>query len=245
MVNILVADDDTLYRKLLEASLRSWNYEVRVAGDGDEAWEVISNTPVPLLTILDWSMPGQDGLELCYRVRALPPSRLVYVILLTGHSAREDVIRGLKAGAHDYITKPCDHEELYARIQVGARMLRLQQNLAERVRELEAALHSVTQLQGLLPMCSYCKSIRNDQNYWEKVEHYIAAHSELEFSHGICPSCYEKVVEPQLEAARRRQESGARNQGSGVWSQGAGGRGQESAVKISQSGICPPSRSDS
>jgi CheY-like chemotaxis protein len=158
-------------------------------------------------------MPGQDGLELCRRVRALPASRLIYVILLTARSTREDVIRGLKAGADDYITKPCDHDELYARLQVGARMLRLQQNLADRVRELEAALSNLNQLQGLLPMCCYCKCIRNDENYWEQVEHYIAAHSELEFSHGICPSCYVKVVEPQLQAARRLQASVVRSPG--------------------------------
>jgi DNA-binding response OmpR family regulator len=204
-VNILVADDDPLYRKLLETSLRAWDYEVRLASDGDQAWEVISDTRSPLLAILDWSMPGADGLELCRRVRAQPANRSVFVILLTAHTSREDRIRGLKAGADDYIVKPCDHDELYARIQVGVRMLRLQQNLADRVRELEKALASVTQLQGLLPMCCYCKCIRNDENYWEQVEHYIASHSELQFSHGICPSCYTKVVEPQLLAARRAQ----------------------------------------
>jgi DNA-binding response OmpR family regulator len=203
-VNVLVADDDPLYRILLESSLRSWKHDVRLAVDGDEAWEILAGTTTALLAILDWSMPGQDGLELCRRVRALPPRRLVYVILLTGRSAREDVLRGLEAGADDYITKPCDHDELYARIQVGMRMLRLQQNLADRVLELEQALVDVNRLQGLLPMCCYCKCIRNDQNYWEQVEHYIAAHSELEFSHGICPSCYAKVVEPQLQAMRRR-----------------------------------------
>jgi CheY-like chemotaxis protein len=213
-VNILVADDDPLYRKVLEASVRSWNYEVRLVADGVAAWEVIEHAPPGLIAILDWSMPGLDGLELCQRIRLLPPGRLIYVMLLTARSAREDIICGLRAGADDYITKPCDHEALYARIQVASRMLRLQQSLADRVRELEAALARVNALHGLLPMCCYCKSIRNDQNYWEKVEHYIAAHSELEFSHGICPSCYAKMVEPQLERARhlRSSESGVRSQ---------------------------------
>jgi DNA-binding response OmpR family regulator len=201
-VNILVADDDPLYRKLLEAALRSWGYEVHLAADGDQAWEVIARTSASLLAILDWSMPGTDGLELARRMRELPASRFVYVMLLTARSSREDVIRGLKAGADDYITKPCHNDELYARIQVGVRMLRLQQNLADRVRDLERALTKVTQLQGLLPMCCYCKCIRKDENYWEQVEHYIASHSELQFSHGICPSCYTKVVEPQLAARR-------------------------------------------
>jgi DNA-binding response OmpR family regulator len=206
-VEILVADDDVLYRKLLEVTLRSWGYQVRLVADGTAAWEVIEHSPVGVLAILDWSMPGLDGLELCQRIRELAPGRLVYVILLTARSGREDVIRGLQAGADDYITKPFDHEELYARIQVAARMMRLQQILADRVSELEAALANVNTLQGLLPMCCYCKSIRNDQNYWEKVEHYIAAHSELQFSHGICPSCYTRMVEPQLQQARRARNA--------------------------------------
>jgi DNA-binding response OmpR family regulator len=206
-VKILVADDDLLYRTVLEASLRSWGYDVEQAPDGEHAWSVIERAPSGLVAILDWAMPGIDGLELCQRIRRLPPGRLFYVILLTAHCAREDIIRGLRAGADDYITKPCDHEELYARLQVAARMLGLQQSLASRVRELEAALANVCTLQGLLPMCCYCKSIRNDQNYWEKVEHYIAAHSELQFSHGICPSCYARLVEPQIQRARRARIS--------------------------------------
>jgi hypothetical protein len=76
------------------------------------------------------------------------------------------------------------------------------------VRELVEALRNAKQLQGLLPICSYCKSIRDDKNHWQEVEHYISAHSELEFSHGICPSCYQKIVQPQLRAAREQPEGG-------------------------------------
>jgi DNA-binding response OmpR family regulator len=207
-MNVLVADDDVIYRKLLEAQLRSWDYAVHLVADGDAAWQHIEHGPVSLLAILDWSMPGRDGPELCRLIRRLPQDRQVYAILLTARTGREDVIRGLGAGADDYITKPFDHEELYARIQVGVRVLRLQQSLADRVRELKAALVSVKHLQGLLPMCSYCKCIRTDENYWQQVEHYIADHSELQFSHGICPSCYTKVVEPQLKAYAARADRG-------------------------------------
>lgn len=202
---ILIADDDPICRLLVETTLVSAGHKVILACDGDEAWRILLRESAPLLAILDWQMPGVDGLELCRRIRDLSANRLIYPILLTGRTGRQSVILGLEAGAHDYVTKPFDHEELHARIHVGFRMLRLQQALADRVHELEEALTNVKQLQGLLPMCSYCKSIRTDQDYWQKVEHYIADHSELQFSHGICPTCYKSVVEPQLTAFRARE----------------------------------------
>jgi hypothetical protein len=126
----------------------------------------------------------------------------MYAILLTGKTDRESLVQGLQAGAHDYITKPFEPAELHARVQVGLRVLRLQRALADRVHQLEDALLRVKQLQGLLPMCCYCKCIRADQNYWQQVEQYISAHSDVQFSHGICPSCFEKVIAPQLSAFR-------------------------------------------
>ncbi|MGH9448472.1 MAG: response regulator, partial [Terriglobia bacterium] len=96
-------------------------------------------------------------------------------------------------------TKPFDHRELRARVQVGVRMVELQRVLAARVAELEAALSCLNRLQGLLPICAYCKRIRNDRNYWQRVESYITEHSEAEFTHGVCPQCYEMVVKPEID----------------------------------------------
>jgi sigma-B regulation protein RsbU (phosphoserine phosphatase) len=112
----------------------------------------------------------------------------------------------LEAGADDYLTKPFDPQELRARIKVGERILGLQTSLAERVTELEDALSRVKQLQGLLPICSYCKKIRDDQNYWEQVESYISKHTEAQFSHGICPDCYAQFVTPDIERLAKRKE---------------------------------------
>src|SRR5205823_8129217 len=98
--------------------------------------------------------------------------------------------------------KPFHFGELRARIRVGQRITALQQSLADRVAELEQALKKVKQLQGLLPICCYCKCIRTDDNYWHKVEEYITAHSDAQFSHGICPWCFETVVKPQLRQFR-------------------------------------------
>ena len=117
-----------------------------------------------------------------------------YIILLTGNRRQEEVVAGLTAGADDYIVKPFDPSELRARVQVGMRVVDLQRALAARVRDLEAALSKVNQLQGLLPICAYCKKIRDDDNYWTQVESYVSRHADVQFSHGICPECYAKVV---------------------------------------------------
>src|SRR3989442_11669124 len=150
-------------------------------------------------------MPEIDGVEICRRARGRPDEGPLRFSLRTARGRKEDVIAGLQAGADDYITKPFDHEELRARVQVGVRIVELQTSLAARVAELEEALVRVRQLRGLLPICSYCKKIRDDQNYWQQVEQYVSTHSDVQFSHGICPDCYRKVVEPQLDQAVRGQ----------------------------------------
>ena len=101
---------------------------------------------------------------------------------------------GLMAGANDYIAKPFHPIELESRVQVGVRMVKLQRSLASRVTELEAALAHVQRLQGLLPICSYCKKVRNEANYWEQVDSYLTTHSDVELTHGICPQCLEKMM---------------------------------------------------
>jgi phosphoserine phosphatase RsbU/P len=200
-LRVLIADDDPVSLRVLEAFLIRWGYEVRRAGSGSEALEMLAANDAPRLAILDWMMPGLDGVEVCRRLRATPSGLPLYLIVLTAKGGSEDVVEGLEAGADDYLTKPFHREELRARIQVGERVLALQSKLSERVRELEAALAKVRTLQGLLPICSYCKRIRNDHNYWEQVEHYIGEHSGAEFSHGICPDCFAQHVAPELDKA--------------------------------------------
>jgi DNA-binding response OmpR family regulator len=198
-MKILVAEDQTISRHILEASLRKWGYEVKGVENGTRAWEILQGGEAPQLAILDWLMPGMDGIEICRQMRLRPQTQPVYIILLSARSGQEDKIHGLEAGADDYITKPFDRDELRARVQVGIRVLELQSALAHRVRQLEEALSRVKQLQGLLPICSYCKKIRNDRNYWQQVEGYISERSEAQFSHGICPECYAQYVQPELD----------------------------------------------
>lgn len=199
-MKVLIAEDDPVSRRILERLLPKWGHEVTTTTDGEGAWSALHEPGAPSLAILDVRMPGIDGLELCRRLRQTPTSMRPYIILLTANSGVREVVRGIEAGADDYLTKPYDRNELRVRLNVGVRIVELQTKLAERVEELESALSLVKQMQGILPICSYCKKIRNDRDYWQNVETYITDHSHAEFSHGICPTCYENTVMPQLRS---------------------------------------------
>jgi DNA-binding response OmpR family regulator len=188
-VKVLVADDEATSRLLLSSSLEKWGYEVVTASDGAEAWGILREEEDLGLAILDWMMPGLDGVEVCEGARAVEPLRPLYLILVTSRDRREDVIAGLEAGADDYITKPYEIGILRARVEVGARVIRLQQDLKGHVRELEDALAHVKTLQGILPICMHCHKIRNDSESWQRLEAYLSEHSDAQFSHGICPEC--------------------------------------------------------
>jgi CheY-like chemotaxis protein len=204
-VRVIIAEDDAVSRKILETLLRKWGHEVTTTRDGEAAWNVLREPGAPPLAILDIMMPGIDGLELCRRLRQSPHTIPPYIILLTANHGVREIVKGIEAGADDYLTKPYDSDELRVRVQVGVRIVELQTNLAERVKQLEVALAHVKRLEGILPICSYCKRIRNDSDNWQNVESYVAGHSQVEFSHGICPACFENTVKPQLESFKISQ----------------------------------------
>ena len=198
-MKVLIADDDRIAAALLAQTLMRWDFDVTVATDGAEALDRLQAAgAAPTLAILDWMMPRLEGADVCRRVRRDMPLANMYLMLLTSLESKERVIAGLESGADDYLIKPFDPEELRARINVGVRVLALQERLAERVKELQDALASVKQLRGLLPICSYCKRIRADNQYWIQVESYIAERSNAQFSHGICPPCA-SALEREIE----------------------------------------------
>ena len=201
-MKILIAEDDFPTRRLLEHTLKRWNFDVLSAANGYETWQAMQTTDPPGILILDWMMPKMDGIEICQRIRTSNNLKSTYIIMLTALGSNADLINGLEAGADDYITKPFDNEELLARLKVGIRVNELQTALTKRITELLEAHDLIKTLEGILPICSYCKKIRDDQDYWQQVENYISQHSQVKFTHGICPDCYKENVQPQIEKIR-------------------------------------------
>ncbi len=130
-MKILIVEDEPVSRRLLEATLLRWNYDVVTTTDGTEAWEVLQKPEAPSLVISDWMMPDMDGLELCHRIRESEKLGYTYLVMLTTKGRKEDVIKGLEAGADDYLTKPFDHEELRCRVKIGERIINLERKILQ------------------------------------------------------------------------------------------------------------------
>ncbi|HXC02528.1 MAG TPA: response regulator [Opitutaceae bacterium] len=187
-MNILAVEDDILARKIICRSLRRLGHEVIEAADGEEAWTLLQAGGIRVV-VCDWMMPRLDGLELCRRIRAKIGAEYVYFILLTGNSASDDNQRAAaEAGVDDFLTKPLDPQEMWMRLRVAERILRY--------------ATQVSQLETFLPICSYCKKIRDDKNYWQQIESYINKRTGTDFSHSVCPDCYQRVIVPELEKLR-------------------------------------------
>lgn len=184
-MKILTVEDDLVARKILVQALHRLGYATAEAANGEEALQVIEKEPVRVI-VSDWLMPGIDGLELCRRIRFRVNSEYTYFILLTSREADATNQReAIEAGVDDFLTKPLDMQELWMRLRVSERILKF----TTQVRQLEA----------FLPICSYCKKVRDDQNYWQQIEAYINERTGSEFSHSICPDCYQRVIVPELE----------------------------------------------
>jgi len=165
---------------------------VLLAENGVKAWDLLCQNSAHML-IADWMMPGLDGLELARRIRNQPDlDAYVYIIILTAKQQRQDLVKGLEAGADDYIRKPFSRDELILRVNAGKRVLQWEEQLRQKNRELQKALAEVKQLKGIIPICMHCKKIRDDRNYWHQLESYMMANAGADFSHSICPECLEK-----------------------------------------------------
>ncbi len=182
-MKILMVEDDPIAAVVLEASLKQLGHEVEVARDGTTGWQRFAAEPRRLV-ISDWMMPGLDGLELCRRIRAQGGDYTFFILLSNLSNTAENLDQAMEAGADDFLAKPVKPVELKARLRVAERIL----NYATQVR----------QLQEIIPICGYCKKMRDDKNYWSQVEEYIGKQAGSSFSHGVCPDCYERVLVPQL-----------------------------------------------
>lgn len=184
-MKILAVEDDAVARAVLRKALRRLGHEVVEAADGRAGWERLAAEPVRVV-VSDWMMPHSDGLDLCRRIRASAGVDYIYFILLTSRDATEEnQTAAADAGVDDFLTKPLDLPELWTRLRVAERILRY--------------TTQVRQLEEMMPICSYCKKIRDDRNYWQQIEGYISERTGSDFSHSVCPDCYQRVVVPELE----------------------------------------------
>ncbi|MEY5011540.1 MAG: hypothetical protein RLZZ253_2679 [Verrucomicrobiota bacterium] len=175
-MKILLAEDDPVSLKILQITLQHYGHEIVTATDGQQAWELFDQEPFRVI-VSDWMMPGVNGLELCERVRKRPRTDYTYFILLTAINAgRDNVRKAMEAGIDDFLSKPLDRESIMMRLRV-----------AERILEYTV---QIRQLKELIPICMYCKRVRDDHDFWSQVESYIHAQTGSNFSHGICPDCY-------------------------------------------------------
>jgi CheY-like chemotaxis protein len=175
-MKILIAEDDPVSLKVLQLSLENAGLTVLTATDGDTAWASFQSNPVRIV-ISDWMMPNCDGIELCKRIRDSGKTDYTYFILLTAiHTGRDNLRTAMDAGVDDFLSKPLDREMILMRLRV-----------AERILDFTTQLR---RLKELIPICMYCKRVRDDSDYWQQVESYIHAHTGSNFSHGICPECY-------------------------------------------------------
>lgn len=172
-------------RAVLRNALQRLNHEVIEANDGQQAWERLQKDPVRIV-VSDWIMPHLNGLDLCRRIRRRTDADYIYFILVTGNDATaENQREAADAGVDDFLTKPLNFDELWTRLRVAERILKF--------------TTQVRQLEEMLPICSYCKKIRDDSNYWQQIEGYINERTGSEFSHSVCPDCYNRVVLPEIE----------------------------------------------
>ena len=168
---ILIVDDNRENRKVLGSILVNNGFEVGISADGRKALDFIKKE-TPDLILLDVMMPGMDGYEVCETLKKDIKTQHIPIIFLTAKTSTEDIVKGFNVGGVDYISKPFNSRELIARVNTHI---------------------EIKVLRGLLPICSSCKSIRNDEGYWKSIEGYIESHTDTLFTHGLCPKCMEKI----------------------------------------------------
>lgn len=184
-MNILAVDDEPVSLRLIQRFLEREGHDVAALDDGPRAWEQFDQNPARLV-ISDWDMPGLNGMEFCRRIRSRPRTSYTYFIILTARApSTENLREAVESGVDDFLTKPVGRLALWSRVRVAERVLRYTTQIG--------------QLKDLLPICMYCKKIRDDNQYWQTVENYIHEQTGTDFTHGICPQCYENIVEAEIK----------------------------------------------
>lgn len=196
---ILIIDDDANLRKTLADILHLKGYETVAAVNGIEGLAQLRENPVHL-ALIDIGLPDISGVEVLKGIKAEYPT--TEAIILTGNATLDSAIEAANQGAFSYLVKPYEIEQLLLNIRRAVEKRQAEVDREELIRELRAALAKVKQLEGIIPICSYCKKIRNDKESWQQLEIYITEHSEALFSHGICPECF-AIQMSEIKAMRK------------------------------------------
>ena len=198
--DILIVDDNDFNRDVVADLLgSSLECRIRQASNGRAALEMIARQ-VPDLVLLDVNMPGMNGYEVCRAIRGDSRTAEIPVIFLTGQRDSEFIVSGFEAGGSDYVLKPFESRELLARVRVHLELKHRRDELEQRNSELQASIARIKRLEGIIPICMYCKKIRSDDNtMWQRFEQYISEHLDAQFTHGVCPDCYDEQVKLIME----------------------------------------------
>lgn len=191
-IKILIVDDDPEVLFATARIVSAQGYHVLEADTGAACLE-IAKKEHPDLILLDVVLPDIYGTEVCKQIKGDPSLKNTFVIMISAlKKASNDQADGLDTGADGYIARPISNRELQARINAWVRILRAERERDRLIVELQQALDKVKVLSGLLPICSYCKNIRDDKGYWNRIEAYLQKHSDATFSHSICKTCAKK-----------------------------------------------------
>lgn len=202
---VLIVDDVPKNLQVLGNILRKKDYNIAAATSGKQALDMVGNIN-PDLILLDIMMPDLNGYEVCEKLKANPTTKNIPVIFLTAKTETEDIVKGFNVGAVDYLTKPFESAELLARANTHIELKRARDKERELIVQLREALTRVKQLSGLIPICSRCKKIRDDEGYWQRVEEYLEAHSEAQLTHSLCPECVIKLFPEMSEEILEEKE---------------------------------------
>lgn len=188
-MNILIAEDDLISRKLLQTNLEQMGYQVTASTDGQEAWDIYDRVPYRIV-VSDWLMPSVNGLELCKKIRQRPDTEYTYFILLTANVGEEkNYFEAMESGVDDFLSKPLDRQQLAIRLRVAKRILKD----TSRIKSLE----------NIVTMCAYTKKIKMEEESWQNIEEFIEKYLGIKLSHGIHPDYYEQVIVPEIEKLKR------------------------------------------
>jgi sigma-B regulation protein RsbU (phosphoserine phosphatase) len=196
LVKLVIAEDDANSMRLMKAILVDCPLEIVTAADGEDALRSIERDAA-IVIILDWMVPGPTGLEICQRIRQRNMKERPYLVMVTVRDSDDDVVAAFAAGADDYITKPIRTEQLRGRVTAGMRLVLREHALVQEQEALRAALGRLHDLPALVPICSYCKRVGDRDDTWLSADRYLTLHTGAQFTHGICPTCAPRLMEPR------------------------------------------------